>query len=100
MARLIMTGLVPGALTETNAVRQIAAMPFCIAHRIAANWSIAGIHFPMDSATSAVLGCALGGSLLMTKYSSEGALRQLQRVGANERLRPAFFADSPDADFV
>jgi len=35
-------------------------MPFRIAHRIAVNRTIAGVHFPIDSAAGALLGCAIG----------------------------------------
>ncbi|NND19024.1 MAG: phosphatase PAP2 family protein [Silicimonas sp.] len=60
MARL-MTGIGPkDALVGGDAENQIAAMPFRLAHRIATNRSIAGVHFPVDSAAGAVLGCALG----------------------------------------
>lgn len=36
------------------------AMPFKMAHRIAANRTIAGVHFPVDSAAGAAMGCAVG----------------------------------------
>ncbi|MEM9970089.1 MAG: phosphatase PAP2 family protein [Pseudomonadota bacterium] len=60
MARL-MTGLGPKeALTSNGNTASIAQMPFKVAHRIASNRSVAGVHFPADSAAGAVIGCVLG----------------------------------------
>ncbi len=36
------------------------AMVFRIAHRVAVNRTVAGVHFPVDSAAGAVLGCMIG----------------------------------------
>ena len=59
------------------------AMPFRVAHRIAVNRCVAGVHYPVDSAAGAILGCAIGeafygvamgGSPVRLSYGSEGAL--------------------------
>lgn len=57
---------------------------FRMAHRIATNRTIAGVHFPMDSAAGALLGCAIGEHVMglvtgaqpaesVTFYLGEGA---------------------------
>ncbi|MDD9923605.1 MAG: phosphatase PAP2 family protein [Boseongicola sp.] len=65
MARL-MTGLGPkAAMTGSSTLHDIAMMPFKVAHRVATNRSVAGVHFPIDSAAGAAIGCALGEAIYL-----------------------------------
>ena len=48
------------------------AMPFRLAHRIAVNRSVAGVHFPVDSAAGAFLGCAIGQAVLGLCKNEQG----------------------------
>jgi membrane-associated phospholipid phosphatase len=65
LARL-MTGLGPrdalNAPVDSETGR-MAGMAFRLAHRIASNRSVAGVHFPIDSAAGAVIGCLLGDAI-------------------------------------
>jgi hypothetical protein len=42
---------------------KMAGMAFRLAHRIASNRSVAGVHFPVDSAAGAIIGCLMGDAL-------------------------------------
>jgi membrane-associated phospholipid phosphatase len=62
-ARLV-TGLGPKeAMTAANEDGRMGTLAFKLALRVASNRSVAGVHFPIDSAAGAVIGCALGEAL-------------------------------------
>ncbi len=46
---------------------------FRLAHRIAVNRTVAGLHFPVDSAAGAALGCAIGSALIALAQGTDKA---------------------------
>jgi membrane-associated phospholipid phosphatase len=67
---------------------RMAGMAFRLAHRIASNRSVAGVHFPIDSAAGAVIGCMLGDALYRVA------------TGATDwpAMKDIAFAPVPDSD--
>ncbi|MEP6318844.1 MAG: phosphatase PAP2 family protein, partial [Paracoccaceae bacterium] len=62
-ARLV-TGLGPKeAMTNADNNGRMGTLAFKLALRIASNRSVAGVHFPIDSASGAIIGCSLGEAL-------------------------------------
>ncbi|WP_353298844.1 vanadium-dependent haloperoxidase [Sulfitobacter pacificus] len=56
--------------------------PFRLAHRIAVNRTIAGVHFPVDSAAGATLGVAIGSALIALgeKRNGKGKTEKLPKT--------------------
>jgi membrane-associated phospholipid phosphatase len=70
-------------------------MPFRIAHRVAVNRTVAGVHFPVDSAAGAVLGCQIGGAILSLLFGAPLTKSEFRVAkGAATPTSGAFFANS------
>ncbi|WP_299706996.1 phosphatase PAP2 family protein [uncultured Tateyamaria sp.] len=54
-------------------------MPYRLAHRIAVNRTIAGVHYPIDSAAGAVMGCMIGEAIWSMLKSPTNPVMQLQQ---------------------
>ena len=68
------------------------AHPFRIAERMAVNRTVAGVHFPCDSAAGALLGCAIG-----EHVHALGTGQRLKRMGQDfDTGAGKIFADAED----
>jgi len=64
------------------------AQEFRLAHRIATNRTIAGVHYPMDSASGALMGCVLGAHVIhqaLNKPSAQGQHFQLVKEATQNK---------------
>jgi membrane-associated phospholipid phosphatase len=69
---------------------KIWAMPFRLAHRIAVNRTVAGLHFPVDSAAGAILGCAIGDAFCDIQERAKLKARIFGPVAAFDDFTPAW----------
>ena len=70
-----MATLLERLMTGRSAAEGVAAqtMPFRLAHRIAVNRTVAGVHYPIDSAAGAAMGCMIGEAIWSMLHSEPGA---------------------------
>jgi hypothetical protein len=70
-------------LAAPNAATSSAMLPFRLAARIADNRTVAGVHFPVDSAHGALLGLACGLAVLAVCHEGETTLPLLTADGSD-----------------
>ncbi|MEP6018895.1 MAG: phosphatase PAP2 family protein [Paracoccaceae bacterium] len=68
------------------------ALPFVLAHRIAVNRTVAGVHFPVDSWVGAWVGCRVGDAL----YS----MAQGKEINVANLPKPTVEVDEETKDFI
>ena len=83
----------PGAAAGAAA----RTMPFRIAHRIATNRTVAGVHFPVDSLAGAYLGCFIGEALMAAVF---GAPEGNEADGGEERADAGTLVTDDAGDFM
>jgi len=65
-------------------------MYYRIAHRIAVNRTIAGVHFPVDSAAGAVLGCMIGDAIISLATGEAHSKAEFTDTAFSSELNPDF----------
>jgi hypothetical protein len=90
-------------MTGQNAHAGLAAgaMPYKAAARIGVNRTVAGVHFPVDTAAGAMLGCAVGEAFVALATGNLSAYSALDPVDFQVAAADAETPDAflPDSDF-
>jgi membrane-associated phospholipid phosphatase len=85
LEKLPLTGKENSTESDSDAIkRQLAnrSMPYRVAQRVAANRTIAGVHYPIDSEAGATLGCVIASAILAVLTGAEKTLQANYTVPA------------------
>ena len=79
------------------------AIPFKLAHRIAANRVVAGVHYPCDSDAGAMMGCAIGSAIISVAQQSRTLKFEYdpyEEVGPEGQTQERVFLDMTPKSFA